>query len=82
MRSSRLKRAQMLEESSRPLYEQVQDFILKRGDVYILPYLDVYDRDRFGSGKFFYQNSKFDSLYELVNACQLLIDFQTNPQLY
>lgn len=59
MRSSRLKRAQMFEESTRPLHEQIQDFILKQGDVYILPYLDVYDRDKFGSGNFSYRSSKF-----------------------
>jgi hypothetical protein len=53
MRSSRLKlsRFNQAEEDDRSASERVNELILNQGDVYILPYLDVYDKDKFGAGK-------------------------------
>jgi len=40
------------EEDDRSASERVNEFIINHGDVYILPYLDVYDKDKFSAGKF------------------------------
>jgi len=56
MRSNRLKLKRFQEESedNRPMDEQMKEFIISRGDVWILPYLDIYDKDRIVQGR--YQN--------------------------
>ena len=81
MRSNRLKLKRFQEESedNRPMDEQMKEFIISRGDVWILPYLDIYDKDRIVQGR--YQNwTNSSSVTELADACQVLDYFQTNSQ--
>lgn len=52
MRSSKLKfRRQQEEDDGLTLNERFHEFIMNKGDTYLLPYLDNYDRDKFGAGK-------------------------------
>lgn len=51
MRSNKLKLKRYQEEEQMPLTEQINDFIASRGDEFIMPYLDIYDRDRMAQGK-------------------------------
>jgi len=81
MRSNRLKLKRFQEESedNRPMDEQMKEFIISRGDVWILPYLDIYDKDRIVQGR--YQNwTNSSSVTELADAYQVLDYFQTNSQ--
>ena len=51
--------------------EQMNEFLISRGDVWILPYLDIYDKDRIVQGR--YQNwTNSSSVTELADACQVL----------
>lgn len=50
MRNKKLKKYNEFNDDEKPLTEHIKDFILQKGEIFILPYLDVYDRDRFGSG--------------------------------
>jgi hypothetical protein len=51
MRSNKLKLKKYQDEEQMPLTEQINDFIALRGDEFIMPYLDIYDRDRMAQGK-------------------------------
>jgi hypothetical protein len=77
MRSNRLKLKRFDEEESRPLTVQMCDFVISRGDELILPYLDIYDRDRIAQGKTSRQRHS-SSFPELADARAVLDNFQTN----
>lgn len=44
----------------------------------ILPFLDIYDRDRIAQGKDLTTSVHPFSFSKLANACQVIDDFQTN----
>ena len=79
MRSNRLKlkRFQDEREDDRPMDEQIKEFIISRGDVLILPYLDIYDKDRIVQGKW-HNRIYSSSVIELADASKVPNYFQTN----
>lgn len=85
MRSSRLKfrrLEQEQEDDGLTLTERFHEFVMTKGDVFILPYLDNYDKDRFGAGKFLRLTTTFISLLELADSCAVSVNFQDNTDEY
>lgn len=80
MRSSKLKLSRLLDESDddRDVYERFNEFVVNSGDQYILPYLDVYDKDKFGAGKFFWFWNFKNSVYELAITSPVAKHIQNN----
>jgi len=51
MRSNKLKLKRLQDEEQRTPHEEINEFIITYGDVFILPFLDLYDKDRITQGK-------------------------------
>ncbi len=49
------------------------------GEKFIIPYLDIYDRDRIAQGRDLSGHAHNSSVSELANSCQVENNFQTNP---